>query len=132
MGTRALVHVHKADKDSVIIATIYRQFDGYLDGLGQDIKDAGCFKICNGIRDEVAGQAANGMGCYAAQLIASLKDGSIGNVYLYPPGSKDVWEEFTYHLWCVGEVLHMSIEGYPYEGPLSEINFEALETANED
>ena len=35
MGTRTLVHIKDGKKT---IATIYRQYDGYPSGMGEDIK----------------------------------------------------------------------------------------------
>jgi len=39
----------------------------------------------------------NGMSCLAAALVAHFKQ-DIGGVYLYPPSSRDMWEEYTYFI----------------------------------
>ena len=51
------------------------------------------------------------MGCLSAQLIAHLKDG-VGNIYVYPPDSKDCWEEFTYYIYNekVGEGVKIKVK----------------------
>jgi hypothetical protein len=96
MGTRSLTHVH--DDDGKTLVTIYRQFDGYPEGLGQEYADLfSGFMIVNGISGGEGDKAANGMGCLAAQLVAHMKK-KIGNVYLYPPDSKDCGEEYVYHI----------------------------------
>ena len=94
MGTRSLTHV--VDNNDTLL-TLYRQYDGYLTGHGLDLAEF-LQDICivNGISGS-ADRKANGMGCLSAQLIAHLKDG-VGNIYVYPPDSKDCWEEFTYYI----------------------------------
>ena len=87
MGTRATVTVFEDNKPLV---TIYRQMDGYLTGLGQDIKDAlngGDVRIGNGYSTgDATPKAFNGMGCMAAYLIGKLKGSDIGSVYIQPAG----------------------------------------------
>ena len=133
MGTRALIHVKKDDKDSDTLVTIYRQYDGYPTGLGDDIKSIlGGKKVVNGYQD--ASKEVNGMGCAAAMLIAGLKDGC-GNVYIKPVDTEDVWEEYTYTLWDDNGALHIQCKGYQeYEGALDKFDGEEVEaqTADED
>jgi hypothetical protein len=128
MGTRALVHV-KNERGQYLV-TIYRQFDGYPDGLGRDLERlVGRVIIVNGYSP---GQDwpthANGMGCVAAGLVAGLKvdHGSrpqIGGVYLYPPGTSGVGEEYTYELSEHDgrvQVVVRDLEDVPlYAGPLA-------------
>lgn len=127
MGTRALVHVHADGKDSDILTTIYRQFDGYPDGLGEDIKEAlGGKEVVNGYSDPE--KQVNGMGCAAAMLVGALKEGKCGNVYLYAPGTKDVWEEYTYVLYRDGPALMLSVNGGElYSGPLRDFDASKLD-----
>lgn len=95
MGTRALVHIKESTKDSETLVTLYRQFDGYPDGLGLELFELTKDKsISNGIQDD----CFNSMGCLAAYVISNLKK-EIGNVYIYPPNIKNVGEEFTYTLY---------------------------------
>lgn len=84
MGTRSLVVFKQAEKDlsKTHIVTVYQQFDGYPSGVGMQlaelIKD---MEIINGISDQKIGEAANGIGCLAAQYVAKYKD-DIGNIYI--------------------------------------------------
>jgi hypothetical protein len=98
MGTRARVEVFEGED---CIVSIYRQFDGYPSGLGQELHDfLKPRKIINGIgMDQTAENSANGAGCLAAQLVAHLKD-KIGNVYLEPRMKVDgeCGEEYVYRL----------------------------------
>lgn len=95
MGTRARVNIFERGK---LLVSIYRQFDGYPSGLGQDIADfSSKMDIINGISGQKAGEAANGMGCFAAQLIRHLKD-DIGSVYIRSTDANSQGEEFSYNL----------------------------------
>lgn len=72
MGTRSLITF--VDEDEAIL-TIYRQYDGYLEGRGLELaeflKD---IMVVNGYgADAKGGMHANGMGCLAAQWLASEK-----------------------------------------------------------
>lgn len=94
MGTRSLTHVK--DETGTTLVTIYRQYDGYPSGMGTDIAKAFEGKtLVNGYSDPET--QINGMGCAAATLIASIKDGC-GNVYVAKPDTSDRWEDFTYFL----------------------------------
>ena len=99
MGTRTLVHVKDGKKT---IATIYRQYDGYPSGIGEDIKKAlnsGEVEILNGYTGSSKIPAQfNGIGCLAAFLVGELKEQKIGNVYLLAANSKDCGEDFVYTL----------------------------------
>jgi hypothetical protein len=110
MGTRARVNVfdeHGAPEDKPLVS-IYRQFDGYPEGLGQDVAEfAAPLEIVNGISNR-RGVQANGMGCLAAQLIKHLKEG-VGNVYIRDNGLESNGEEFVYNLREKGGVLHMEV-----------------------
>ena len=94
MGTRSLTVVK--DNGQTLV-TIYRQYDGYLEGLGVDLASfIEPFTVVNGIGVGDDRKIANGMGCLAAQLIGHLKGEKAGNVYIYPEGSKNCGEEFIY------------------------------------
>lgn len=102
MGTRSLTFVYddnKAGKPDVIIC-MYRQYDGYVAGHGRDIAEfIDGMVIVNGFGGNTPEKAANGMGCFAAQLVGHFKDG-IGNIYLYPPKlDTDAGQEFEYHIY---------------------------------
>lgn len=106
MSTRSITHIYELPEGesvpSVIkttpLVSLYVQCDGYPSGMGSNL--AAFLKpitVINGISGQEAGTAANGAGCLAAQLIAHLKDG-IGNVYVYPAGSKDCGEDYVYQI----------------------------------
>lgn len=113
MGTRTLVHIKDGKKT---IATIYRQYDGYPTGMGDDIKEIlnhGRVIILNGFNGQKVPLHFNGMGCLAAFLIGELKQKKIGNVYIYPANSKDVGEDYTYTLTeSNGKVKIKVVENY--------------------
>ena len=98
MGTRSLTHITDNDKT---IVTIYRQFDGYPTGMGQDLQEFLKDRVVgNGIPMNPPPKFSNGMGELAAQLVTHLKiDNPSGNVYLMLPDTEDVWEEYTYRIW---------------------------------
>lgn len=94
MGTRSLTRVFDGDRE---VACIYRQFDGYPAGHGVELADfIDSRHFVNGISGDRA--VFNGMGCFAAQLVGSLKGDRAGGVYLYPAGSNDVGEEYVYEV----------------------------------
>ena len=106
MGTRSLTHIIENKKT---LTTMYRQFDGYLSGHGNDLaeflKD---FKVVNGYSGDTT-KLANGMGCLTAQLIAHFKQGC-GNIYIHPPNTKDCWEEYTYFVYLKENKLQIKVK----------------------
>ena len=104
MGTRSLTRVFekwedtKGKKQRQPIVCMYRQYDGYPSGHGQDLAQfLEPFTIVNGIGLDDKRKIANGMGCLAAQLIAHFKD-CPGNIYLYATDAKDCWQEYEYEI----------------------------------
>lgn len=97
MGTRSLTFVYDYEKP---VVCMYRQFDGYPEGHGRELSDfLGQFEaVVNGLRIGETRKVANGMGCLAAQLIGHFKT-EAGGFYLYPTNTKDVGEEYTYHVY---------------------------------
>jgi hypothetical protein len=100
MATRSLTIV----KESLSLSTkelvvIYKQTDGYPEGMGLKLVNfLEGFIIINGIPPNPEPKSANGMHDLAAQLVAALMNG-IGEIYLYPSGTRDVWEEFIYYIY---------------------------------
>ncbi len=119
MGTRSLTlffssPLNEKKKDEKPFACMYRQFDGYLEGHGTQLAEylAPRARI-NGISGETAENAANSIGCLAAQVVAYFKIHghyknddhfgktagkiAIGDIYLqeYNP---DGWQEFEYEV----------------------------------
>jgi len=98
MGTRSLTIFHDGDARQYgkEIAVLYRQYDGCPDGHGKELADFLEDKpIVNGISTNP--NVFNGMGCLAAAVVAHFKDGA-GGFYLYPAGTRDCGEEYTYHI----------------------------------
>ena len=114
MGTRSLttfVETYKDNSGKKVkneIVTMYRQFDGYMEGHGKDLADflAGG-KLVNGIGmdDKVV---FNGMGCLSAQVVAHFKDGA-GGFYLQR-GNKNSGEEYRYKVIGDFETKEITIE----------------------
>jgi hypothetical protein len=126
MGTRTLVHIKDGKKT---IATIYRQYDGYPSGMGEDIKrilNKGEVEVLNGYNGSTKSPAYfNGMGCLAAFLVGELKEQKIGNVYLMAANSKDCGEDFVYTLSVIKGKLNVKVQdvwnkSVLFSGPLSE------------
>lgn len=131
MGTRWICHVHEGNIESDIISTIYGQFDGYPSGAGNDIKAA--FegrKLVNGIPGD-RGKYVNGMGCATALLVGHLKNGEAGGIYVYKAGTKDVWEDYEYHLYDGGGRIFMKIGDSLFDGPIDEFDAEKVEESDE-
>ena len=121
MGTRSVTRIHDGDKNSPVLVAIYQQFDGYFESVGQELVDF-CkdMTIVNGIGAGQPARIANGMGCFAAQLIAHLKtEKGVGGVYIT---SIDDEQEFNYDIYLTGERPNMFdetrtlvVEGKGYE-----------------
>jgi len=111
MGTRSLTVItyHDTEEDKFKdIVVMYRQMDGYPEGLGSELKSfLEGFKIVNGFNTE-SGKAANGMECLAAQLIAHFKDG-IGSVYLHPAGTRDCGAEWIYTIYPMADSVGIGV-----------------------
>lgn len=105
MGTRSLTHVTETWKDDktgkqnkACIMTMYRQFDGYPSGMGNDLAEfLNEGKVVNGFSMNETQRVFNGAGCLAAQLVAHFKEGA-GGFYLHKPMSKNCGEEYTYYV----------------------------------
>jgi len=79
MSTRALIKVFEGNTK---ICTIYKQSDGYPEGLGAELhRYLSEFTVGNGITGNEKEPYANGMGCLTAQIIARLKVES-GEIYI--------------------------------------------------
>jgi hypothetical protein len=133
MGTRTLVHIKDGKKT---IATIYRQYDGYPTGMGEDIKrvlNGGEVIILNGYGGSCKIPAQfNGMGCLAAFLVGELKEQKIGNVYLFAANTKDVGEEFIYTLSVKNGTVYLKCfdvwnKNILFSGPLKDFSGEKAE-----
>ena len=100
MGTRSLVVFQNEEGEE--ICSVYRQYDGYPEGRGQQLLDFLKDRhLVYGFGDTSVRQS-NGIEDLAAQWIAWEKTNNsngkhlVGNVYIYPPNLRDVGEEFVY------------------------------------
>jgi hypothetical protein len=117
MGTRSLTFVY--DGNSAII-NMYRQFDGYPTGHGQELADfLDGFEIVNGY-GKVKPKIANGMGCLAAQMIAHFKQ-SVGGFYIHPVTDTDCWQDYEYHVY-ENKVVVKNPSEVIFEGTWSKFN----------
>lgn len=99
MGTRSLTFVY--DEQDVII-NMYRQYEGYPTGHGAELaKFLSQFTMVSGISTRESRKVANGMGCLAAQLVASFKE-EVGGIYLYPATAVDCGQDYEYHVYHNG------------------------------
>ena len=112
MGTRSLTKVIQTSETSIAnednnnevykerkpITCMYRQYDGYLDGHGQELAEwLSGYTLVNGIPSDKSEPMFNGMDCLAAQMFAHFKDGA-GNIYCMHPDAEDCWEEYLYEI----------------------------------
>ena len=97
MGTRSLTYVYDGETP---IMCMYRQFDGYPEGHGQELADfLNQLTVGNGIPEY--GNLftfANGMGDLAAQMLVFFKK-TPGGFYIHPIDfNQDCWQEYEYHV----------------------------------
>lgn len=97
MGTRCLTFVYDGNQP---IVNMYRQFDGYPEGHGQELADflTSFAEIVNGYSPGDKRKIANGMGCLAAQMIANFKT-SVGGFYIHAVTDTDCWQDYEYHVY---------------------------------
>lgn len=96
MGTRSLTYVYDGETP---VVCMYRQFDGYPEGHGREVASfLEELNMVNGLSMGETRRVANGMGCLAAQLVATFKKDA-GGFYLHSPilGRED-WQDYEYHI----------------------------------
>ena len=125
MGTRSLTKVIETWKDESgkkqrkPITCMYRQYDGYLEGHGQELAEwLSGYTLVNGIPADKSEPMFNGLDCLAAQMYVHFKssgckdDGTptskTGGIYCVYPDTEDCWEEYLYE---ISEGQHGSDEG---------------------
>lgn len=117
MGTRSLTRIF--DERDNELCCIYYQYDGYPESLGKTLVEfAKSGILTNGIPLGDRKKYFNGMGCFAAALIAELKDDA-GGVYIYPVGSENCGEQFTYYIRKSGDRVEVLFTTYDIEHPTS-------------
>lgn len=119
MGTRSLTRVIETWNDDngkqkqEKLVTMYRQFDGYPSGHGQELADfikSGV--VVNGISSDRTGKVFNGAGCFAAQMISHFKGDDAGGFYIYSNSAKDVGEEYEYHVLVDFDTKQITLKCY--------------------
>lgn len=119
MGTRSLTRVIETWKDDngkekqEKLVTMYRQYDGYPSGHGQELADfikSGV--VVNGIGGDEKRKVFNGAGCLAAQMISHFKGDSAGGFYIYSNSAKDVGEEYEYHVLVDFDTKQITLKCY--------------------
>ena len=89
MGTRSIIKFYE---DNNLLCAVYQQYDGDLNGVGQELKDFIKSKpFVNGIGED--SNVFNGSGCFIAQFIANFKT-KAGGLYIYPSNCEN--EEYNY------------------------------------
>ena len=111
MGTRSLTFVYDGDTEKVgsTVLCMYRHMDGYPSGHGKDLAEFILpFKIVNGLGGDGT-HIANGVGCFAAQIVAHFKEGP-GGIYLKPARSTDCWQDYEYHVFVDDDDVHIRVK----------------------
>ena len=119
MGTRSLTRVIETWNDDngkqkqEKLVTMYRQYDGYPSGHGQELADfINTGKVVNGISGDNKEKVFNGAGCFAAQMISHFKGDSAGGFYIYSNSAKDVGEEYEYHVLVNFDTKQITLKCY--------------------
>lgn len=103
MGTRSTTKIYEEYNDGTkgFLLGMYIQYDGYTDGVGQQLKDF--IKKCvivNGFgsfkpEDKLV---CNGVGCFALQLVNELKDGTGGTYATMESDEQEYNYEITFKM----------------------------------
>lgn len=119
MGTRSLTFVFDDTGEKVM--NLYRQFDGYPTGHGQELAE-----FLNELKD-----CYNGAGCLAAQLVAHFKKEPMG-FYLYPSTVEDCGQDYEYHIHVDGKNITVKIMncGFNFFGLTQDETYEPLFEGN--
>ena len=122
MGTRSLTIFYNTwktpdgEEKSAPLCAFYRQMDGYLSGHGADLRENfGDFSLINGIGLGVdLSKKANGMGCFAAQVIAHFKNKhGIGGIYM---SHVENYQEYNYHIYEKDRQIWVKVKGWDNKG----------------
>lgn len=132
MGTRSTMKfIRKGNNKLTPLVSIYRQYNGYVDGVGHELaKYLLSKKIVNGIPiNDNSGRIANGFGCLIAQYIRDFKT-EPGNLYVT---DMDDRQEYNYEVifdedkyfdgeYNVDDLITIKVDSYPnFEGKPSEL-----------
>jgi len=101
MGTRSVTRIYDEGK---FILALYKQYDGYTDGWGKELKNfIKSGKFVNGFGNTKELEF-NGIGCFALQLVEKFKEG-VGGLYATTEDDK---QEYNYKIEMVGDVVTIS------------------------
>ena len=117
MGTRSLTFVYDEDGEKII--NLYRQYDGYPTGHGQELAE-----FLNTVN------SYNGSGCLAAQLVSFFKKEPM-QFYLYPTSAEDCGQDYEYHVYTKNGI-HVKIMncGWNVFGQTQDDTYEPLFEGN--
>ena len=125
MGTRSTItFIERVNAGDSIVAQVYQQYDGYLEGVGKTLAEWLMPKIMvNGIPD-YEHDYANGIGDLAAQFVHDFKN-RIGYLYLYSPNwDAEEWCDYNYkviqtvnHTGNADDVLTIVVTNWNNEEP---------------
>ena len=103
MGTRSVTKLYNEGK---LLLALYKQYDGYTDSWGKELKDfLKSGEFVNGF-SRTDKKQFNGMGCFALQLVKEFKEG-VGGLYAT---TKDDSQEYNYKIEKVGDIITISCE----------------------
>jgi hypothetical protein len=110
MGTRSTT---KVVTEYGPVVNMYRQYDGYLEGHGQELAEFLVqFSLVNGLGNgNPEGRVANGLGCLAAQMVAEFKT-EAGGIYLM---AMNQTEEYNYEITLGQSGLNIKVTKYSDE-----------------
>lgn len=104
MGTRSTTKIYE---DGKLLLALYKQYDGYPDGWGNELKEfLKSGKFVNGLNPSKGKILFNGVGCFALQLVTTFKIGA-GDLYAT---TEDDEQGYNYKI----EVFHNQ-KTYKYE-----------------
>lgn len=111
MGTRSTTKFYDEHNGECLLA-IYEQFDGYLSGVGYVLANfLKGKKVINGFgkpEETMENGYANGMGCLAAQYVASRKT-KIGGFYITTP---DDSQSYDYEVRIVDGQIQIKVDKF--------------------
>jgi hypothetical protein len=111
MSTRSLTAI--LDNNGNELVTIYNQYDGYPSGYGVDLAEfLSEFTIINGVScNTMIRKIANGMECLAGQIVSHFKV-CVGGIYLYPPNTRRMGDNYLYIVSVISSNIMMKLLKY--------------------
>lgn len=119
MATRASVKF--INKKNQTLVNVYKHYDGYPKGLGQDIVDIISNKpITDGISlpKPKLGESFNGFDCLVATILSFMKN-NVGDVYIKP--ESDFGDMDESYLYTVQEKMDGSVSVSVFDGSVRDL-----------